>query len=105
MWKLLGHRRLNSTMIHALVHDCTVTEDYYAAMTVVETRVGVVSANGDAMQTPEEEGRVELLDRVERLAKPLLSVEARLELVGQMRLVVDRCLPAAQAPPVFLLTG
>ena len=33
---LLGHRRLNSTMVYARVHDQTVADDYYAAMTVIE---------------------------------------------------------------------
>jgi integrase len=37
--KLLGHQRLNSTMIYARVHDRTVAEDYYAAMEVVEKRL------------------------------------------------------------------
>ena len=36
--KLLGHQRLNSTMIYARVHDRTVAEGYYAAMEVVEKR-------------------------------------------------------------------
>ena len=36
---LLGHRRLNATMVYARVHDRTVAEDYYAAMTVVERRL------------------------------------------------------------------
>lgn len=36
---ILGHRRLNSTMIYARVHDRTVAEDYYAAMAVIEKRL------------------------------------------------------------------
>ena len=36
---LLGHRRLNATMVYARVHDRTVAEDYYAAMTVIERRL------------------------------------------------------------------
>ena len=39
--KLLGHRRLNSTMIYARVHDRTVAEDYYAAMEIVEQQLDV----------------------------------------------------------------
>jgi hypothetical protein len=34
--KLLGHRRLNSTMVYARVHDRTVAKDYYAAMAQIE---------------------------------------------------------------------
>lgn len=37
--ELLGHRRLHSTLIYARVHDRTVAEDYYAAMTVIEKRM------------------------------------------------------------------
>ena len=33
---LLGHRRLNSTMTYARVHDHTVAQDYYSAMAVIE---------------------------------------------------------------------
>ena len=33
---LLGHKRLNTTMIYARVHDATVARDYFAAMAVVE---------------------------------------------------------------------
>ncbi len=36
---LLGHRRLNATMLYARVHDRTVAEDYYAAMAVIERRL------------------------------------------------------------------
>jgi integrase len=37
--KFLGHKRLNSTMIYARVHDQTVAADYYAAMTRIEKRL------------------------------------------------------------------
>lgn len=36
---LLGHRRLNSTMVYARVHDRTVAGDYYTAMAVIEERL------------------------------------------------------------------
>lgn len=37
--KLLGHQRLNSTMVYARVHDHTMAQDYYAAMEQVEQRL------------------------------------------------------------------
>jgi hypothetical protein len=37
--RLLGHRRLDSTLIYARVHDRTVAEDYYAAMGIIEKRL------------------------------------------------------------------
>ncbi len=36
---LLGHRRLNSTMVYARVHDQTVADDYYAAMAIIESQL------------------------------------------------------------------
>jgi len=36
---LLGHKRLNSTMIYARVHDQTVARDYFEAMAVIEKRL------------------------------------------------------------------
>ncbi|MCI0646204.1 MAG: tyrosine-type recombinase/integrase [Chloroflexi bacterium] len=36
---LLGHKRLNSTMVYARVHDQTVARDYFAAMAVIEERL------------------------------------------------------------------
>lgn len=45
--KLMGHRRLNSTMIYARVHDHTVAEDYYAAMGRIESDAGDGSVRRD----------------------------------------------------------
>jgi hypothetical protein len=36
---LLGHKRLNSTMVYARVHDQTVARDYFEAMAVIEERL------------------------------------------------------------------
>lgn len=36
---MLGHKRLNTTLTYARVHDRTVAEDYYAAMAVIEERL------------------------------------------------------------------
>jgi hypothetical protein len=36
---LLGHRRLNTTLVYARVHDQTVADDYYAAMARIEQRL------------------------------------------------------------------
>lgn len=42
--KLLGHRRLNSTMVYARVHDRTVAEDYYTAMEHIEKSLDTATA-------------------------------------------------------------
>jgi site-specific recombinase XerD len=36
---LLGHKRLNSTMVYARVHDQTVANDYFTAMSVIEEQM------------------------------------------------------------------
>ncbi len=36
---LLGHKRLNTTLTYARVHDQTVADDYYTAMAVIEERM------------------------------------------------------------------
>ena len=46
---LLGHSKLNSTMIYARVHDQTVAKDYYTAMTNIEAKLAA------HLHTPPEE--------------------------------------------------
>jgi len=54
--KLLGHRRLNSTMVYARVHNRTVAQDYFSAMAQVEQRLELLenekqpSVEGDCVQ-------------------------------------------------------
>lgn len=72
-------------MVYARAHDHTVAEDYYAAMTVVEGRPDLASGNGSP-------------------AEPALSVEARLDLVTQMRLALDHALPAEHGPLALALS-
>jgi integrase len=40
--KLLGHKKLNTTMVYARAYDQTVEADYYAAMSRVEQRLALV---------------------------------------------------------------
>ena len=106
--KLLGHRRLNSTMIYARVHNHTVAEDYYAAMTQIEKRLdpnalspwasgpravkeqALTAGADDANELVNAGERARLLALVNRLAEPQLGLEARLALVEQMRRVLHR---------------
>jgi site-specific recombinase XerD len=83
--KLLGHRRIDSTMIYARVHDRTVAEDYYAAMSVIEKQLTLTheADNTDAPVSANE--RVQLLGLLNRLAEPQLGLDARLDLIEQMR--------------------
>lgn len=43
--RLLGHRRLNSTMVYARVHYQTAADDYFAAMEAIEHRLTLVDGN------------------------------------------------------------
>jgi site-specific recombinase XerD len=89
--KLMGHRRLNSTMIYVRVHNRTVADDYYAAMAHIEK--SLVSAVSDQRaapgQAPTADERALLLELANRLTEPQLDFDARLDLVKQMRHVLN----------------
>lgn len=40
--RILGHKRLNTTMIYARVYDKTVAEDYFSAMKLIEERLDLL---------------------------------------------------------------
>jgi site-specific recombinase XerD len=82
--KFLGHKKLNTTMIYARAHDKTVEEDYFAAMNRIEQRLDV--SGDESIRNPIAGAeRERLLALAERLAEPELSIEQRLEIVVQMR--------------------
>jgi hypothetical protein len=89
--KFLGHKRLNSTMIYARVHNRTVAEDYYAAMERIEQRldVGPPPEQDHAEAPVNGSERAQLLELAARLAMPELGVESRLNLVEQVRQVLN----------------
>ncbi len=88
--KFLGHKRLNSTMIYARVHDQTVAEDYYAAMGRVEQRLESVlpelERTGNQLGSNE---RAQLLELAAQLAGPDLADEERLALAKRLQLVLN----------------
>jgi site-specific recombinase XerD len=89
--KLLGHRRLNSTMGYARVHEHTVAADYYAAMAQIEKSLNASPGASQAPLTGESattDERNQLLVLLDRLAQPQISVETRLDLVEKMRHIV-----------------
>jgi site-specific recombinase XerD len=86
--KLLGHRQIDTTLIYARVHDRTVAEDYYAAMTNIEKCLDPsVLVNTDLQMISVNE-HAQLLELVSQLAEPQLELDARLNLVEQMRYVI-----------------
>jgi site-specific recombinase XerD len=88
--KFLGHQRLNSTMIYARVHDRTVAEDYYAAMAHIEQRLDLSTETDAANEWVNAcFARAQLRELANRLAEPQLELAARLDLVEQMRRVLQ----------------
>ena len=51
---LLGHRRLNSTMIYAKAHDETVATDYFTAMATIEAKLLNILPNAKTEETSTE---------------------------------------------------
>jgi site-specific recombinase XerD len=95
--RLLGHRRLNSTMVYARMHDRAVAEDYYAAMAKVENRLALATEIG------ETDRHTYLLQLADWLAEPQLDLDTRLDLVAQMRLVLN-CQTLELSVPVACAT-
>jgi hypothetical protein len=82
--KLLGHRRLNSTMVYARVHDRTVAGDYYAAMDQIEQGLDLLAGPAP---TPAEGTPDYLLSLVDTLQAGPLN-EAQQETIQALRLAV-----------------
>jgi hypothetical protein len=99
--KLLGHQRLNSTMIYAHVHDRTAAQDEYAAMDRIEQRLIVSSRpEGDPVDLPVTgDEREQLLSLAAQLAEPDLRFETRLDLVQQMCDVLNHRSPPEKKQP------
>lgn len=87
--KLMGHRRLNSTMIYARVHDQTAADDYYAAMAHIEARLQLAPATPPASQPVLPDERAELLALAAALVTPGLTTEDRLALAQRMQWVLS----------------
>jgi site-specific recombinase XerD len=87
---LLGHKRLNSTMIYARVHDRTVAEDYFTAMEAIEQRLEMrlpvcqPAAMSETGQDGNQNGSGHLLALVDALDSELLDRRQR-ELVAELR--------------------
>jgi len=88
--KFLGHKDLGTTMIYARVHNQTVADDYYQAMSQVEKRLELLRTPEKPQEPIPEEARERLLAFVEQLAQPDLDTAVRLEIAAQMRLLLLR---------------
>jgi hypothetical protein len=71
-------------MIYARVHDQTVADDYYSAMSQVEKRLELLGAPENAQVLVTENERTQLLEITDQLAALELCPELRLELVAHI---------------------
>ena len=107
--KFMGHKKLNSTMIYARVHDKTVEADYFAAMSRIEQRLEIPETPSVSEEPVKNDQREQLLEVVEKLEAPELDFAARLKLATVIRALLgsgpiplpveDANRSLAQAPP------
>jgi hypothetical protein len=76
-------------MLYARVHDRTVAEDYYAAMAQIEKCLDPTAGTNDTDESVNPDERAQLLELIGQLAEPQLGLELRLNLVAQMRRVLN----------------
>jgi hypothetical protein len=87
--KLLGHKKLNTTMVYARAYDATVEADYFAAMGRIEQRLELVEESQPVSEAVNESERAQLLTLAGQLFAPEMSVETRLEIAAQMCGLLD----------------
>jgi hypothetical protein len=76
-------------MLYARVHDRTVAEDYYAAMAQIEKCLDPTTGTNDTGKSVSPNERVQLLELIGQLAEPQLGLDLRLDLIAQMRRVLN----------------
>jgi site-specific recombinase XerD len=106
--KLLGHKKLNTTMVYARAYDATVEADYFAAMGRIEQRLELVSEPAETQEPIGESKREQLKTLTKRLFTPELSFEVRLEIAFQMCGLLDGSQATRMEwipPPVPVLTN
>ncbi|MBW1824845.1 MAG: site-specific integrase, partial [Deltaproteobacteria bacterium] len=86
--RFLGHKRLNTTMVYARVHDQKVAEDYYAAMEEVEKQM--VIGDEIVMVPIGADQREQLLKLTEKLADSDLNEEERIKLVEEIQSILKK---------------
>lgn len=83
--KLLGHKKLNTTMVYARAHDQTVEADYFAAMSRVEQRLQVAPEPEPTAAAVTDAEKTQILAIAEQLAAPEAAPETRRSLFEQVR--------------------
>lgn len=101
---ILGHKKLNTTMIYAHAYDQTVAEDYFSAMSRVEQRLDIVPA---PKEEPKPESEVisvpetQVLFWIERLAQPELCQQERLEIAENLKQALCLNFSSQLSPPIM----
>jgi integrase len=86
---LLGHKRLNSTMVYARVHDQTVAADYFEAMAVIEERL-VTCLNQETDQQPNSNGHHPGVNgNADKLLRLVTALQAEPLTEGQQAVVAE----------------
>jgi site-specific recombinase XerD len=88
--KFLGHKRINTTLTYARVHDQTVAEDYFTAMSSVEKRLDLLGKEAEKPQEVSQSEREVLLALTDQLLAPKISLDLCMEVATRMKIVLDR---------------
>ena len=86
--KFIGHKKLNTTMIYARVHDKTVADDYYAAMSQIEKRLELIPDQEKSQELPNTRTRNQLLDLTTKLMELDLGQEDRIHIAIQIQQLI-----------------
>ena len=103
--KLMGHKKLNTTMVYARAYDATVEADYFTAMKRVEERLQLGPEQPNEKIRDGERSR--LLEIIQPLTLPELSFEQRLEMGNQIRALLSGMVEVKQEewiPPPILIS-
>jgi len=82
--KFLGHQRIASTLIYARVHDQTVADDYYMAMSSVEQRLEIISVPVAVPLPAVPLEREQILGIASQLKATFMDLETRLSLADKL---------------------
>jgi integrase/recombinase XerC len=86
--KFLGHKEISTTMIYARVHDQTVAEDYYAAMSQIEKRLDLIGEQENLQALSNTVAQNELLELTKKLMELDLGEEERINIAIQIRQII-----------------
>ena len=101
--KILGHKRLDTTLRYARAYDETIAEEFYAAMERVEQRLAIEPVDGDESQEEMDEvvnvqDKQQVLFWIERLACDELSSADRQMIAASLKQALFMDLPGVGLP-------